>query len=316
MVDCWNRTIDYLRLSVTERCQMKCIYCRDKTEQKCQDELTLHDIEKIVRAAGKLGIQKVRLTGGEPLLREDIVDIAGIIKSVPEIKHTAITTNGLLLHKYKEDLIREGIRFFNISLDSMNTDKYREITCNDNLATVKSNVMDLLNTENVKVKINIVLLKEINDKEVKDFIDFTKEHDVQVRFIELMPTLKTNIESNNYLSADSILKSYPELIKVPDNEINSVAEVYRKPGYKGTIGFIKPVSHRFCGSCNRIRVLSNGNLRLCLGDNKEISLKEVIVGGNDELLIKVMREAIYNKPQGHSFYTSDTAIGSMNKIGG
>lgn len=325
MKDSINRNINYLRLSVTKRCQLRCIYCCENKEFKeLKEELSLMEIKRIVSSMAKLGVVKVRITGGEPLIRSDIIDIVRCISSINGINEVAITTNGILLKDKIKDLIKAGVTSFNISLDTLNPEKYKMITRGGDIFKVVSAIEALLKEqhlllsrgENLLIKVNVVLIKGINDDEIDDFIELTHNSFIDVRFIELMPMNNILQEEKCLVKTEKILEKRPNLIKIEPRYYGQPSVDYKIPGYRGRVGFISPMTHQFCKYCNRVRVLSNGYIRPCLGNNLEISLKDALSAEDDTALVEIIRNSVKKKNIKHSLKGSLKSIENMNEIGG
>ncbi len=315
MVDQYGRNITYLRLSVTERCTLRCTYCR-AAEGICPKakELSAADFERIVRACVHLGINKVRITGGEPLLRKDILDIISRVSAMQEIRDISLTTNAQQLPGLSPALKLAGLRRLNISMDSLKPEVFCRITGGE-LAPVLQGIDEALAAQLLPVKINIVVMKGVNDNEVDDFIALTRDKPLDVRFIELMPIGDNGRNNQNRISNDTLLEARPYLKPVPDRYHGQPSRDYQVDGYMGRVGFISSISHSFCADCNRIRLMSDGNLRPCLGVDSEISLLDALAEG-DEALLQVIRDAIYHKPRGHAFETCSYSNRNMSRIGG
>lgn len=323
MQDNIERKITYLRLSITDSCNLRCKYCLpEKVEYKNKKNLlTPKEIEKIVGAFALLGVNKIRITGGEPLVRKDFLEILSLINKNKEIKKIAITTNGLDLEKNLEQFKKNGLKSLNLSLDSLNAEKYKEITRGGDFFKVFSGLKKAIELQMEKIKINVVVMEGINDNEIKDFVELTKFLKIGVRFIELMPIG----EGKNFkgISNEKILeelKKIYEITEIPHEFGDGPAKYYKVKGYAGEIGFISPLSNKFCDSCNRVRVTSEGFLKLCLHYNKGIDLKRFLKEEiTIEELAKEIKNAIYEKPKEHKMNSSDkTDIDSrkMNEIGG
>jgi len=312
MLDSYGRSIEYLRLSVTERCQQRCTYC-SKSSDKClkESELSADKLVLIAKACSQLGCSKIRLTGGEPLLRRDICEIISKISDLQSYHDIAITTNGQMLPLYAKELKKSGLMRCNISLDSLKADKYKEIT-GGNLQSVLRGIEAARSCSLSPIKLNVVLIKGKNDDEIDDFIDLAKKNPFEIRFIELMPM---GDSGQNGINNSEILKQRKWLKPVECEDSSQPACVFSAVGFKGRIGFISPMSHSFCGSCNRIRVTSDGFLRPCLGSNLEYSLKEALESG-EEALRERIRHAVKNKPKSNSFGSSFETNRKMNRIGG
>lgn len=287
-----------------------------------EDMLTQEEILNVIKAASKLGITKIRLTGGEPLVKKNIVDIVRDIKKIDGIDEICMTTNGVLLDKYAEDLKKAGLDRINISLDTLDKDKFKYITRIGELNTTLKSLDKAIEVGFKKIKINVVLIGGFNDDEIIDFTKLTFDKPIDVRFIELMPMYDSgDFRENAYISyndaLDKIKKYYEgkkDIIKV-DSEKGTVAKLYHIDGALGNIGFISPVNDHFCAECNRIRLTADGKVKPCLHSNQEIIVK----GLKEDEIVKRIKEAIYSKPEKHDVlsYTSRShAERNMNQIGG
>lgn len=299
MLDRKGRTIEYLRVSLTDRCNLRCIYCmpEDGIDKKYhKDILRFEEVEKIITASASLGIKKVRFTGGEPLILSGIEKLIAHTAAIPGIEDIAITTNGILLEDMADDLKESGLNRVNISLDTLKEDKFKKITRIGDINKVFKSIEKCLSIGLTPVKINTVLMKTFNDDEIEDFLELTKKYPIQVRFIELMPIGEgSKFYDECSMSGDEIIKKHPELIPVKDK--SRVASVYKFEGAKGSVGFISPVSCKFCKNCNRIRLTASGTIKPCLHSAEEINLKPFL---NDEkALISALKNSIYNKPEEH-----------------
>lgn len=299
MIDKTGRKIDYLRVSLTDRCNLRCIYCmpEEGIPKKTHDDIVrFENLEKVISAFATLGIKKVRFTGGEPLILNGIEKLIEFTSSLPSIEDVSLTTNGILLYDKADELKKAGLNRVNISLDTLDKEKYKVITRGGDINKVFSSIEKCINIDLKPVKINVVLMRGINDDEVESFINLTKDMPIQVRFIELMPIgegLKYYVKSS--MKIDEIIEKHKELIHIKDK--SNVASVYKIEGAKGTVGFISPISCKFCNDCNRIRLTSTGSIKPCLHSHDEISLRPYF---NDEkMLKKVIEDAIYNKPDEH-----------------
>ena len=315
MIDQFGRNISYLRLSITERCTLRCDYCRaDEGICPRREELKANDFIRVVQACSKLGIHKVRLTGGEPLLRKDLIEIILGISELEDIQELTMTTNAQMLPGQARALKAAGLNRINISMDSLDAGRYYKMTKGD-LGPVLTGIDEALQADLQPVRINVVLLRGRNSDEVDDFIALTRTRPLEVRFIELMPIGTLGQDENMRISSDEILSTRPWLHPVAPRFPGQVACDYAVEGYKGRVGFISPVSHQFCTDCNRIRVMSDGMLRPCLGNNLEYPLKEALAQ-SDEALLDVIREAIEHKPAGHQFHQGFISEKNMSRIGG
>lgn len=317
--DSFGREINYLRVSLTDRCNLRCKYCMPKggIENKLEhkDTLNLEEIYHIIEELAGLGISKIRFTGGEPLVRRGIVDLISMTKKIPGIKEIAMTTNALLLKKYAKELKEAGLDRVNISLDTLNRDKYKEITRGGSLEKVLEGIEIAKEVGLTPIKINTVLIGGFNDSEIEDFINLTIYDDIDVRFIELMPIGEAqDFSEDNFISNDLIIERNPELIQVIKADKASPANYYKHPDAKGKIGIINPISCKFCSNCNRIRLTSTGKLKLCLHSNREIDLRSPIRNGDNirDLLI----DSILSKEKEHKLEDKEYISRNMNQIGG
>lgn len=318
MLDKKGRNIDYLRVSLTDRCNLRCIYCmpNDGVEKKCHKEiLRFEEVERIITACAYLGVKKVRFTGGEPLVLKGLDKLIKHTASMPEIKDISLTTNGILLADMADDLKKAGLKRVNISLDTLQREKFNKITRHGDIDKVFSAIEKCLSLDMTPVKINVVLMKTINDDEIGDFIKLTLDAPIQVRFIELMPIG----EGQKYFDAcsmkvEEVLERHPELVPAKDD--SRVAAVYKVPGAKGSVGLISPVSCKFCSECNRIRLTSTGTIKPCLHSADEINLKPFL--NDEQKLLDAIKNAVYNKPEEHHLETEGKSETSrlMNQIGG
>jgi cyclic pyranopterin phosphate synthase len=312
MIDKQGRSIEYLRLSVTPQCNLKCIYCNPADSDCC---LTLNpaQIEIIVRQMVKLGIHKVRLTGGEPLMRADLEEIIARLSAIDGITDLPLTTNGVGLESRISSLSQAGVTRFNISLDSLDREKYKKITGADVFPTVMSAIDKALQM-NIPVKLNAVLMRGVNDDDIGGFIGLARQYPLDIRFIELMP-IGGYGEANRdqVMTREEILEAHPDLVFVGEGS-GGVAQMYTAPGFCGRVGFISPISHQFCNTCNRVRMTAEGTIKPCLGDNGEVALAPFL--NDEEALYHVIREAIFNKPKGHCFKEAYQSVRDMKRIGG
>lgn len=316
MIDQFGRDISYLRLSITERCTLRCDYCR-AGEGVCprREELSAKDFIRVAQACAALGIRKIRLTGGEPLLRKDLIEIILGLAAIEGIQELTMTTNAQMLPGQARALKAAGLDRINISLDSLNENRYMKITNGGNLDAVLTGINEALNADLQPVRINAVIVRGRNDDEVDDFIALTRDKPLEVRFIELMPIGALGQDESMRVSSDKLLAERPWLKPIPPRFPGQVARDYAVEGYQGRVGFISPVSHQFCSDCNRIRVMSDGTLRPCLGNNGEYPLKEALAQ-DDQVLLKVIKQAIKHKPAGHQFHRGFVSEKNMSQIGG
>ena len=325
MIDKLNRNIEYLRISVTDRCNLRCVYCmpEEGVENIPHDEILSYDeILRVCKCASKLGIKKIKITGGEPLVRKDIVYLIRDIKNIRGIEQVTLTTNGVLLYDMAKDLYEASIDAINISLDTLSRKKFLKITRRDHFEKV-SMAIDKLVDLGVRVKINCLAIKEYNFDEIVKIAQYSKDNNIDVRFIELMPIGYGKIYTgiSNEVILGLLEEKYGKFEKVKEKRGNGPAVYYANENFKGCIGFISAISHEFCETCNRVRLTSNGFLKLCLHYNKGIDLKAPIRSGiSDEDLKVLIHDTIWNKPLSHKFgHTNgekDIEVKNMVQIGG
>ena len=322
MLDQFGRRIEYLRLSLTPRCNLNCFYCRpgacppDLSPEAIPELLTPADCERIVRTGVRLGIRRVRLTGGEPLMRADLEEIIRLVRSIPGIEDISLTTNGQGLAERAAGLKSAGLDRVNISLDSLQPERFHRITGGGALDQVLAAIDACLAVGLTPLKLNTVLIRGVNDDEIADLIDLTRNRPLAVRFIELMPMNAVGRNDERLVSGTEILAAFPALQRLPTTDPSGPAENYRMPGYVGTVGLIRPISHRFCDSCNRIRITADGMLKPCLGDLGEVSLRAALAEPADDALFTVIQDAIFHKPVGHVFSDHFTPTRGMDRTGG
>ncbi|CCQ95564.1 Molybdenum cofactor biosynthesis protein A [[Clostridium] ultunense Esp] len=318
MKDSFGRDITYLRISVTDLCNLRCKYCMPEegvTKVHHRDILSIEEIEEIAKVFVRLGVNKIRLTGGEPLLRSGILDIVEKIGRLEGLRDFAMTTNGILLKKYAEELKIRGLKRVNISLDTLDEDKYNNITRIGKLKDVLEGIEVAREVGLTPIKINAVLVGGFNDDEIVDLVKLTEKEYIDIRFIELMPIGEAiKYESKYFISNQIVLKKLPELIPVERKDISSPAVYYKLPNAKGRIGLINPVSCKFCEHCNRVRLTAQGKLKLCLHSKDEIDLKEALRKGQD--IEKIIIDAIGQKPESHHLEDGEYVSKKMYQIGG
>lgn len=312
MLDTFGREIRAMRLAVTEACDLRCQYCMPAQGQTSHVAmLTADELVAIAQAAAQSGINKIRLTGGEPLVRKDIVEICTRIGALKAIHSLCITTNATHLAELALPLRKAGVTRLNISLDSLRADRYADITRGGNLKDALAGLQAALAAGFERVKVNCVLMGGINEDEIADFVALTQDDPLEVRFIELMPMGQcTTWPKERFISDELVLKTCPDLMPI---DTNGVAMRYRLPGAKGAVGLIRPMSHAFCGDCDRIRVTADGMLKPCLHSSTEINLR----GLTGEALLAVIRQGIGAKPATHHLNGTGTETNrTMNQIGG
>lgn len=302
--DQYNRKHDYLRLSITDRCNLRCVYCMPKEGLPFFPDnrvLSQDEIVQLVKNFTEMGINKVRITGGEPLLRTDVVEIIQRIREIPEVKDISITTNGLFLAKKAAALKQAGLDRLNISLDTFKPDVYKEITRGGNIQQVLDGIATAAKLGFKKIKLNVVLIKGQNDDEILDFIRYTKDHDVNVRFIEFMPIGNAEADwKQEFVPLDNVFDLCHQAgLTYHPIELagNGPSDNYKIEGFKGSFGLIHPISARFCENCNRLRITADGYIKACLYWNEEINVRKVI---SDPVKFRqTIQRALDNKPLNH-----------------
>ncbi|MDO8690380.1 MAG: GTP 3',8-cyclase MoaA [Dehalococcoidia bacterium] len=345
--DSFHRPISYLRVSVTDRCNLRCLYCVPPQGVEHIDPnqiLSYEEIIRVIEAAQKLGISKVRVTGGEPLVRSGIVDFIRLLSSVEGIQDVAMTTNGVLLKKYARALRQAGLSRVNVSLDTLRPDRFREITRGGRIQDVLDGLAAAEDAGLSPIKINAVAMEGFNQDEVLDFGRLTIERNWHVRFIELMPMGQGGLDEleamadtprcvspdfhrlleeahiqDGFLSVEQVKGLLAPLGELEPWQVpgNGPARYYRLPGARGTLGFISPVSEYFCSSCNRLRLTADGRLRPCLLAEHEIDLRETLrSGAPPEEIESLIRMAIASKPERHLIDRNIAPRDHMVQIGG
>ncbi len=315
MKDRFGREITYLRLSVTELCNLRCRYCMPEEgicKKRHEEMLTEDEMISAVEVAACLGVKKLRITGGEPLVKKNILSICRRAAQVEGIEELCLTTNGILLPAMAKDLRRAGVQRINLSLDSLKPERYASLTRLGKLEDALRGLEAALEAGFEQVKINAVLIGGVNEEEIPDLAGLTKKYPVDVRFIELMP-LGNAFGIDAYVSCARVLELLPEAEKVSQD--GGAAKLYRLPNALGNVGLISPLSAHFCGSCNRLRLTADGKLKPCLHWEEEFSLKGL---GKEEMEAR-FRQAIFAKPPCHpelSATVHSRAGRDMNQIGG
>ncbi len=310
LIDRYQRVIDYLRISVTDRCNLRCLYCMPEEGLPLKDQddiLRYEELLRIARLAVSLGVTKIRLTGGEPLVRKGIVDFVGALHQIPGVQDLSLTTNGVLLSNCAADLAKAGLNRVNISLDTLKRERYGFICRKDRLENVWRGIESAEKHGLAPIKINFVVLRGINDDEVLDLAKLTITHPWKIRFIEFMPTGQQSFwGKDTYISMLEIkeqIETFRPLISLDlesPRDGNGPAVRFRFAEAPGEIGFISAISCHFCDSCNRLRITAEGKLRSCLFSDSEIDLKTPLRhGATDEEIKQILREGSHNKPKGH-----------------
>lgn len=318
MKDTFEREITYLRISLTDLCNLRCVYCMppEGVRKQAHDQiLSLEEIGEIARAAVELGVKKIRLTGGEPLVRRGVLSLCRELRRIPRLQELTLTTNGLLLPGMAAELKAAGVDRVNVSLDTLDPEKYRRITRGGCLEDALAGIQAARDAGLTPLKLNCVLIGGFNDDEITALAALTERAPVEVRFIELMPIGDTaGFGPEAYLPCEAVLERLPRL-EPAAGERTGVAERFRLPGAAGTVGLIRPLSRCFCAQCDRIRLTADGYLKPCLHSREEISVR----GLHGPDLRRRLEQAIRHKPEQHGQLSasarSESARG-MNRIGG
>ena len=326
LIDSFKRHITYLRLSLTDRCNLRCRYCMpeegvDKLSH--QEILSYEEFLRVARAAASEGMTKIRLTGGEPLVRKGILGFIEKLAAIPGIMDLRLTTNGVLLAPMAEDLLKAGIRRVNISLDSLKPETFGYITGRNEFYSVWNGLEKALEAGFDLIKLNCVPIRGVNDHEIEDFARLTLEKPIEVRFIEFMPLGRHGFWSpDRIVSTDEIkqrLSALGPLTGLPHKDTEGPANVFRLPDSLGSVGFISPITDHFCATCNRLRLTADGKLRLCLLSELEMDLKSALRSDAGlEELAALLRSAVKKKPGAHLLNEEIPASSGreMNLIGG
>jgi len=304
LIDRFERKLTYLRVSLTDRCNLRCVYCMppEGVQLLPRDQiLRISEYERLLSVFIKAGITKIRLTGGEPLLRRGVTSLVRSLSQHPSLKEIALTTNGIYLKPLVPELIAEGITSVNISLDSLNPHRYAAMTRGGDFYKVWDSIESCL-SHGLKVKINVVAMQDLAFAEVDQFISLAMNNPIEIRFLEFMPLCGSASQSesgiNFRLLKEKILANYPLVPVLKQN--GDVASSYVLAAGKGRIGFIDSLSEPFCGDCNRLRLSSTGQLRLCLFSHAEVDLRTPLrAGATDADLLQIIQEGAFNKPKGH-----------------
>jgi cyclic pyranopterin phosphate synthase len=307
LIDRFGRRHTYLRISVTERCNLRCHYCMPAEGVELSPRshiLTFEEIDRLARLFVKRGVTTIRLTGGEPLVRKDVEELVGILRSIPGLEELKMTTNGILLDRKLEALRESGLTGLNISLDTLRPKRFLDITRRPGLDKVLHSIDLAIGAGYVPTRINCVVMKGVNDDEIVEFVQMTRSRPVTVRFIEYMP-----FSGNGW--SDGFFTPWREVHQLIEHELgplqrlsetpNSTSREFRVPGFEGTVGFISSMSDHFCDSCNRLRITADGNLKVCLFGQSEVSLRDMIrAGSSDAELEEVIADAVQRKKAQHA----------------
>jgi len=309
LIDRFGRTVNYVRISVTDRCDFRCVYCMDE-EMKFLPRaqlLTLEELATIGRAFIELGVDKVRITGGEPLIRKNVIKLFQDIGQLPGLRELVITTNGSQLPKLAQQLKDAGVKRINISLDSLNAEKFKRITRTGKLEDVLAGLQAAMDVGFERIKLNTVILKNRNDDEIIDLVQFAIDRNIDISFIEEMPLgiIGDHDRAEVYYSSDQIRTDIEKSMTLtPTTEsTGGPAKYYKIPDTETRVGFISPHSHNFCDQCNRVRLTCEGRLLLCLGQEHSVDLRRVVRGnpGDMDRLKQAIRDSMTIKPKGHDF---------------
>ena len=312
LIDSYGRKIDYLRISITDHCNLKCYYCTPFSGRRHLDRteiLTYEEMLTVARAAATAGITKIRITGGEPLVRKGVIEFCRMLSNVDGIKSLALTTNGIYLEGMAEPLFKAGVRRINISLDTLKPERFEKITGYNWLPRVLAGIQRAEDIGMHPIKINTVVMRGINDDEIEDLTNLTRAKPYHVRFIELMPTSSSAYGDYDtlFVPVEEFMKTIHQIDRVqiePVTDSYGPARLFRIPGAAGKVGLIAPISWHFCGSCNRLRLTADGKIKTCLFSRKEIDLKTVLrTGASLEDIINIFRMAVAEKPSGHNLST-------------
>ncbi|WP_445621558.1 GTP 3',8-cyclase MoaA [Kushneria sp. Sum13] len=326
LIDDFDRRIKYVRISVTDRCDFRCVYCmsEEMTFLPRDQVLSIEELSLVARAFTELGVEKIRLTGGEPLVRRNIDELVSNIGGLEGLRDFTMTTNGAQLRRYASSLRQSGMQRLNISLDSLNPERFRELTRTGNLDKVIDGIRAAKEAGFERIKLNAVILKGRNDDEILDLVDFARDEEVDISFIEEMPlgNVSEHSRQETFCSSDevrSIIETRYPLLHSAENS-GGPSRYYRMADSNSRIGFISPHSHNFCDSCNRVRVTCEGRLLLCLGNEHSTDLRTVIrqYPGEIEPLKQKIRDSMSLKPHRHHFTTDGDVqiVRFMNMTGG
>ena len=305
LMDRFGRMHDYLRISVTDRCNLRCVYCMPEEGMEFEPDdklLTFEEITEVVRVLAGLGVRKLRLTGGEPLVRKNLEQLIGMLSQIPGIEDIALTTNGIYFASRAEKLRAAGLTRVNISLDSLKADRFSLITRGGDIKRVLASIEEAYRVGITPIKLNVVLMKGLNDDEIEDFLQMTMDRPIQVRFIEYMPIgHQDEAWKSRYLPLSTVLDRCKEngWNAVASDAVygNGPAQNFRIEGAQGSFGLIHPISDHFCETCNRLRITADGNVKPCLYWSDEFNVRTYI--GNDAALEDLFFRALDIKPQNH-----------------
>ncbi len=326
LIDRFGRRVNYLRISVTDRCDFRCLYCMEETMSFLPRAqiLTLEEIYMLAKAFSELGVEKIRITGGEPLVRNGILQLIEQIGQLTALKELVMTTNGSQLEKFAKPLNDAGVKRLNISLDTLNAEKFRILTRNGDLKTVLKGIEAAKKAGFRRLKINAVILKNRNHNEVVDLVQFAINHELDISFIEEMPlgVVSQHNRYEAYYSSDQIKQDLDQRFTLLPSatKTGGPSNYFQVQGTGTRVGFISPHSHNFCSDCNRVRLTAEGRLLLCLGNEHSMDMKQVLRAnpGNHEIVKQAIIQAMQIKPEKHEFVLSDQPVilRHMNVTGG
>ena len=324
LCDTYQRRINYLRLSVTDRCNLRCFYCMPSEGVPSLGHggiLSYEDLHLIAECAVRLGIEKIRITGGEPLVRAGIVDFLDKLAAIPGLRHLALTTNGLFLEQMAGDLYRAGVQRLNVSLDSLNPQTFRDVTRGGEVNRVLAGLDAAVAVGFPPPKINMVIMRGINDSEILDFAELTRTRGCSVRFIEYMPVVKADGWQRLCFSGQEVLQRIRQqytLVPVDKGAFSGPSHDFRIPGAKGSVGIITAVSGHFCNDCNRIRVTATGQAKGCLFSDEKTDLEPFLRSADREGLCSALQRIVASKPEGHGIRCGEYEHSnfSMAQVGG
>ncbi len=305
LVDRWGRKHTYLRISVTDRCNLRCVYCmpaEGNDLKKKEQLLSFEEITRVARVFVAMGVNKIRITGGEPLVRKDIEVLARQLSTLPGLRTLCMTTNAVLLHEKAHVLKQSGVSALNVSLDTLREERFQQFTRRDDFANVMRGIDAALSEQFSPLKLNVVVMSGKNDDEILDFVRWVEDKPINVRFIEYMPFKDNQWCAQNvttYAKMRMSIERFYSLVPLPA-ETGAVAKDFSIPGFEGTVSFVTSMSDSFCGTCNRLRLTADGNIKSCLFDTAEMSLRDALRSGmTDEGLENLITGALLLKPAEH-----------------
>ncbi len=324
-IDHFGRNIHYLRISLTDHCNLRCVYCmpENMTFRPKHELMTTDEIFRLTRIFAKMGVDKIRLTGGEPTVHPDIVNIVSGITAIPNIKSVSMTTNGVLLDKLAVPLAKAGLERVNVSLDTTDPTEFLQITRRNSYQKVWEGIMAAESAGLLPIKLNSVIVRGFNDENIPNLAQLTIEHNWQVRFIEMMPFGgTTDLQTHQVVTTNEVISileaAFGKLEIINNGKMDGEAVMYRIPGAPGQVGFISSVTKPFCAFCTRARLTADGKLRLCLLRENEVDLLTPLRdGASDEDLRQLIVSGIWEKPWGHGLAAGEIPLNrTMSEIGG